>query len=1142
MEKHKGQFLFHKDLSNRAAAFLALELWQQALADAERARTLAEAALKRSPKTAAPAYIKTFMQKGAALMGMGRHREASLVLEEASKMDPLNCQIRLHLEAATQGILKDLLEGKGKELRLLTAPEPTQRITYHPHSAPLHKIKTDNMLPTQLLTPFQADNDHHVKDTYNYVTVQADVKMPGHHFGYLEDDSRAAAFERAIREAVDRMHADDKDARVLNLGCGTGLHAMMALRAGAEHVTAVDRWLYMALACKESLVANNFSEDHFSVIYKRPTDLAIIKDVPICCNILICDMFDEGLLTSGIIPAVRHCMHNILADDAILLPAAATVYMQAAEVRTGTVCGIDMGAVDRHRWTPAFTTGVPLGEGLYRPLSEPVEAWHFDVRCPPDESGRKTIDVEFTSDGICNAVVFWFTLELIDGITISSAPGGSLAPGMQPALQYLAGELRVDAGEVLPVLATHNTVRLRFDIEEAEYLHLAKPDAAFPVNHFSMLADTRRNQAEKPHLDQDLFKLWKCLLNNVAYQQAIERAVERVKAAEGEVHALDMGCGTGLFAAMAARAGASSVVACDLHDGMCTTARKVVAANGLSERVSVVHKDIALLERGHEVRYLGCNLAIADLFDAGLLGNNWLYLLDMAKKNVLQPGATVVPAAATLYCMGIEARTGDVRGFDFSAFNKYRWDKQYSACYLDDMPHKRLTRPAKVFEYFFDGMRKGRGRENILRLEVLEAGHLNAIAFWFDLHLDDELSISTAPACIGLGGELTGESSRPAAAGSANPFKTKGRAAMRGGNASNEENTSQSRCGGFMPAKGWSGCKPGWVFKTGDMGLGYYADDLAPHQQTSATDTSEQQQTCQDCAKNATSSIKSMTDSTTQWSAGSASQLDSAHSQLHAVGDASVSAEQETQQRAACHADKSMSPDSSKPAAPSNAALSQPPTKAQPDAADTEDPTQCTTGNAGASMDQFSKKGGGQSSAATASKAQRGVLNEERESRRKSEEDSEEPSRERHYWGQALQYLDKSADVVPGKKVTVLARREGGQVSFRLREGVGDWVDRAPWRIEWGGGSSVENPHYQRVHYCQLLVSDFLMRVKSGRFPSIEKDMKMVLAHCGSLFLDPASLWQVYHEMVVLERIHTNPHFSPGVSLEALTRPPLRLH
>ena len=43
---------------------------------------------------------------------------------------------------------------------------------------------------------------------------------------------------------------------------------------------------------------------------------------------------------------------------------------------------------------------------------------------------------------------------------------------------------------------------------------------------------------------------------------------------------------------------------------------------------------------------------------------------------------------------------------------------------------------------------------------------------------------------------------------------------------------------------------------------------------------------------------------------------------------------------------------------------------------------------------------------------------------------------------------------------------------FALRPGVGDWVDRAPWKVEWGGGASVENPNFQRVHYCELLVSD----------------------------------------------------------------------
>lgn len=38
---------------------------------------------------------------------------------------------------------------------------------------------------------------------------------------------------------------------------------------------------------------------------------------------------------------------------------------------------------------------------------------------------------------------------------------------------------------------------------------------------------------------------------------------------------IDMGTGTGAFALMAAKAGADSVVACDLHETMCNVARKV---------------------------------------------------------------------------------------------------------------------------------------------------------------------------------------------------------------------------------------------------------------------------------------------------------------------------------------------------------------------------------------------------------------------------------------------------------------------------------------------------------------------------------------------------------------------------------------
>ncbi len=69
---------------------------------------------------------------------------------------------------------------------------------------------------------------------------------------------------------------------------------MMALRAGAHHVTAVERWLYLSLACKESLVSNKFPTDRYKVVYKRSTDLSLIQDVPIICNLLICNIFDEG--------------------------------------------------------------------------------------------------------------------------------------------------------------------------------------------------------------------------------------------------------------------------------------------------------------------------------------------------------------------------------------------------------------------------------------------------------------------------------------------------------------------------------------------------------------------------------------------------------------------------------------------------------------------------------------------------------------------------------------------------------------------------------------------------------------------------------------------------------------------------------
>ncbi len=44
---------------------------------------------------------------------------------------------------------------------------------------------------------------------------------------------------------------------------------------------------------------------------------------------------------------------------------------------------------------------------------------------------------------------------------------------------------------------------------------------------------------------------------------------------------------------------------------------QVAAVNGVSAAVSVVQRDVGLLERGREIRPLGVNIIVAEFFDAG---------------------------------------------------------------------------------------------------------------------------------------------------------------------------------------------------------------------------------------------------------------------------------------------------------------------------------------------------------------------------------------------------------------------------------------------------------------------------------------------------------------------------------------------
>jgi type II protein arginine methyltransferase len=240
-----------------------------------------------------------------------------------------------------------------------------------------------------------------------------------------------------------------------------------------------------------------------------------------------------------------------------------------------------------------------------------------------------------------------------------------------------------------------------------------------PDFHASMLADTARN---------------------AAYARTIEAL------APGK-RVLDIGAGSGLLAMIAARAGAASVVACERDPMLAATARAIVAANGLADRITVLAAHSSQLDRERDLAG-GVDLVVSEIFAHDLLGEQVLASLAHARTALCRPGARFLPAAASIHVALADfpdERTalGDVEGFDLSMFERH-------------VPHVRTVRsaspnlvlrsePAELFRFDFDGEApppaRGRARAVVRSL----GGRVAGIAQWLRIEFAPGVSYENTP-------------------------------------------------------------------------------------------------------------------------------------------------------------------------------------------------------------------------------------------------------------------------------------------------------------------------------------------------------------------------------------------------------------
>ena len=448
---------------NCASACLKLGMYREALHHVEESVRHSTKSLHRSASRST--YARSFRRRGEALMGLQRWREAADAFAKAmdagvastdSARNVIEAQELKSLWKEAEGRIETAAGaidgGDGGDGLLLTwrtdaDPAHSQSITYHPHSASIHRIRAEEQLPHALLTPFQAENDPEIKETYNYMTVQADIRMPGRALRQIRDVRTIRAYRRAIEGAVAALESADTDARVLNLNCGPGVSAVHAIRAGARHVTATDRWLYLSLAAKETMLENEMDEARYDIVYKRPTELRLREDVPVSCNVLVIGA--TGIeLESGVLLAAKHCFEEgLVMGDCAVLPGSLRILCRLAY----------------------------RGE----PVSEVHEAWYFDLKNAYDRSETKEIVFGELTGTRADGVEFWYELGGlgVDGDRDGNGESGDDGDGDRGIVsqdtrqvQRLAGELVV--GDEVVVTASHNTVGLRFDVSSSNYLRL----------------------------------------------------------------------------------------------------------------------------------------------------------------------------------------------------------------------------------------------------------------------------------------------------------------------------------------------------------------------------------------------------------------------------------------------------------------------------------------------------------------------------------------------------------------------------------------------------------------------------------------------------------------------------------------------
>tara|TARA_Y100000389_G_scaffold56318_1_gene52242 strand:+ start:10729 stop:13122 length:2394 start_codon:yes stop_codon:yes gene_type:complete len=167
------------------------------------------------------------------------------------------------------------------------------------------------------------------------------------------------------------------------------------------------------------------------------------------------ELFDVGLIGEGLL----HLLPS-LRENSKLLPLSATINAQLVEARFTSLNEVDLTACNTYRWEQSYTTAKHKD---WKPVTDPVEIGVIDfATATPEKHDFGKFEMKITNNGVASAVIFWFVLDLGNGVKLDSrdAYWGS-------ALQYLP-EYTVTTEDTLTLQSSHDGSVIQFGLNPGE--------------------------------------------------------------------------------------------------------------------------------------------------------------------------------------------------------------------------------------------------------------------------------------------------------------------------------------------------------------------------------------------------------------------------------------------------------------------------------------------------------------------------------------------------------------------------------------------------------------------------------------------------------------------------------------------------